>query len=94
MNMEQSNVLIDDEGHPKISGFGSAHISNKHLPLYSGTIVVDSRYTAPEVIESMLQDWHNGFLINNPEVGVNIFTKKSDIYTFACVCFQVLLPYY
>lgn len=85
-------MLVDDQGHPKISGLGNAHISNMHLPLYSGRTSISCYYTAPEVLESILQDRENGFRVE-PEVGVNMFTKKSDIYAFACVCFQVLLPH-
>lgn len=76
-------MLIDEGGHPKISSFGSAHISDLNLPFHGDSLCLTGRYAAPEILCHEFDD-------NPGESDWRlIFTKESDIYSFAYICFEV-----
>lgn len=80
--MVQTGVLVDNQGHPRISNFEDAHISDLNTPLYSDVLAGEVPWMAPEV------------LFDDPDteeeiVLLKLFTKESDIYALALICFEV-----
>lgn len=75
-------MLVDDQGHPRISGFEYAHISGFNSPLYSEAPSFAPEFTAPEILTLLFED-------ENIQVGLEAYTKESDIYAFALFCFEV-----
>jgi serine/threonine protein kinase len=76
--MCQRNILVDDEEHVRLSDFGRAKVIGEAG--YSTALMVGSaEYMAPELFPS-----------SEPDVNVDkLFSKQSDVYAFAMVCFEV-----
>jgi len=81
----QTNILIDRDFHPRLTDYGLvAIISDPNIvdPVSTASPLVGTvRYMAPE-------------LLNPPGFGLkdSISTKKSDIYAFGMVTYQVRKP--
>ncbi|KAF7324960.1 Protein kinase domain-containing protein [Mycena kentingensis (nom. inval.)] len=68
------NILIDDDGHVQLADFGIA--SYEDATLESSTRRGNTCWLAPELLE--------------PEPGhVYRRTRASDVYSFACVCYEL-----
>lgn len=74
-------MLIDDRGHPRISGFELAHIKHFTSPLYAAyDECFPCSHLAPEFLG--IEDAESG-------LPVIAYTEESDIYAFAYLCFEV-----
>ena len=75
----QSNILIDDLEHPRISNFGlEMALDSQVSELYRSSAKGNKslRWKAPELL--------------NPFAGVEVGpTTRTDVYAFACVCIEV-----
>jgi serine/threonine protein kinase len=74
----QTNILIDHEGHARLADFGRAKVVGE-AGYNTGFLAGSVEYMAPE-------------LFPTPEHDANIdelFSKQSDVYAFAMVCFVV-----
>lgn len=85
--MVQTGVLVDDQGHPRISNFEFAHMSDLNTPLYSDNLMGTMLYMAPEVLEDDEPE-------TEEEIGLKLYTKESDIYAFAYICLEVFFLRY
>jgi serine/threonine-protein kinase TNNI3K len=75
----QGNVLIDDEEHAQLADFGLAFVTDATLGTTSTKRSGSSRWMAPELLD--------------PQVKFKR-TYASDIYAFACLCIEVIIPGY
>jgi serine/threonine protein kinase len=75
------NILVDDEGNALLADFGRAKVIGEAG--YSTALLAGSApYMAPELFPSA----------EPPESEVNVdelFSKQSDVYAFAMVCFEI-----
>ncbi|KAF7303650.1 Protein kinase domain-containing protein [Mycena indigotica] len=73
-DLRGDNILIDDNGHVQLADFGVASYMNSTIE--SSTRRGTTRWMAPELLL--------------PEPG-QIFrrTRESDVYAFACVCYEL-----
>ena len=85
-DIQGRNILIDDSGRALVAGFGNAVVANGTASVYSyrssygdGSI----RWTAPELLDPEEFDMES----SRP-------TRRSDIYSFACLCVEVSAQYY
>ncbi|TFK19388.1 kinase-like protein [Coprinopsis marcescibilis] len=83
------NILITDSGHACLTDFGLSNIAESNIISWSSVCSSSShsgtiRWQAPEFF--------------NPEDEANRpKTTKSDIYAFACVCYEIMtgnIPFY
>lgn len=73
-------MLVDDRGHPRISGFELAHIKHFKSPLY---VPYDGCYSSSTLAPELMEDEIEGTM------PVTAYTEESDIYAFAYLCFEV-----
>jgi serine/threonine protein kinase len=73
----QNNILVNESGHPVLTDFGRAKMIGDvfySTPLMAGT----AKYMAPELLPP------------TDEVDIDeLFSKKSDVYAFGILCFEV-----
>lgn len=76
----KSNVLVDEEGRPRISDFGLVRIEDSLASVTASSFNGRGslRWQAPELL------CPDQF----PDIPCNI-TTKSDVYSFACLCLEV-----
>jgi serine/threonine protein kinase len=78
----QKNILVDEGGYARLSDFSRAKVIGEAG--YATALVAGSApYMAPEL-----------FPFTEAEVEVDeLFSKQSDVYAFAMVCFEVSYAY-
>jgi serine/threonine protein kinase len=77
---EQANVLIDKDYEPRLTDFGLSHVMNEFATLTGSLKHQSGRWTAPELMDPALPE--------NEGTSLRV-TPKSDVYAFACVCYEV-----
>ena len=75
----QVNILITDGGHACLADFGLSSTINNWTVAFTKTQVADS--TCVGTVPWMAPELHRGGKV----------TFESDIYAFACVCYEVCL---
>jgi serine/threonine protein kinase len=80
LSSEQVNVLIDENYQPRLADFGLSRVMNEFATLTRSQHHQSGRWTSPELLDP-----------DNPEnKGASPrATFKSDVYAFACVCYEV-----
>lgn len=79
--MQQPNIIVDDSGRAQLADFGFSSVTDPiilELTDYLPAVSVGGtiQWQAPELL-----DPSSGELVPN--------SKKSDIYAWACVCYEV-----
>ncbi|KAF8982247.1 kinase-like domain-containing protein, partial [Cyathus striatus] len=80
------NVLISDNGVACLADFGLSSVVNMHLLVWTS---IESTVSNAGTVR-----WQAPELLDEESVGT---TKESDIYAFACVCYEVFIgrvPFY
>jgi len=87
--LKTSNILVDDstEGYVlvKLADFGLAKTYDKTLTMGNQTSGGTTRYAAPEV------NLHDDETIRGKKT--RKFLTKADVWSFAMVCFEILIPF-
>lgn len=78
MNL-QLNILVTEGGHACLADFGLATMVDNGSIAFTKTQVPDSK--SGGTLPYMAPELHGGGKVND----------KSDIYAFACVCYEVSL---
>lgn len=78
----QSNILIDESGHPRITDFGLSKVIEDFsdvlkLPNPTSFFAGSTRWLAPELVWAMVEDEY-------PPI-----TTHSDVYAFGAVAMEV-----
>ncbi len=84
--VEQTNVLVDASGNPRITDFGLVRIIDSQATNLSASSFAGKgslRWQAPELLDTS----------RFPEGHVAGITTKTDIYAFGCVCLEVCSCY-
>jgi len=68
--------MIDDDRHPRIAGFGASQFFEETSASSSVDNLITVRWAAPELLE-------------HEESGRPRKTFSTDVYAFACLCFEV-----
>ncbi|KAJ7266652.1 kinase-like domain-containing protein [Mycena rebaudengoi] len=76
-DLRGGNVLIDNGEHAQLADFGLAVVTDATIGTTSTTRRGSSRWMAPELL--------------NPELEFER-TRASDVYAFACLCVELILP--
>jgi len=72
-DLQHNNVLVDEEGYAVLTDYGRATVIGYSTPILAGR----AAYMAPELFPAN-------------EVNMNeLFTKKSDVYAFGMLCFEI-----
>ncbi|KAJ7798908.1 kinase-like domain-containing protein [Mycena olivaceomarginata] len=79
-DLKTTNVLIDDDGTPRISDYGISQVLG--LRGYTTASVGTRAYIAPEL-------WEKCLMPQRPEIGAWT-TKESDIYSFGILGLEIL----
>jgi serine/threonine protein kinase len=74
----QSNVLIDHDGHVRLSDFGLFEIVEKISITVTIADLGSARWQAPELLE-----------LQYVGPAPNPRTQAMDVYSFACICLEV-----
>lgn len=76
--LEDTNVLVDSDGTPRIAGLGSALVQSSGPVAWSEDPFELTRYSAPELVNP------DAFELPKTQI-----TKASDIYAFGVLTYQV-----
>ena len=82
---EQSSVIIDGDGCPRICDYGLAFIIEPSEFMSIKTAGA-CRWTAPEIMNPPEDDVY----VND---SIALFTKESDVYAFGMTVLEVILDY-
>ena len=79
MSNLQYNILVTDRGHACLADFGLSRMIDNGTVAFTGSQSIDSKFAGTPAW--MAPELHRG----------EKATFKSDIYAFACVCYEVCL---
>ncbi|KAJ7083618.1 kinase-like domain-containing protein, partial [Mycena belliarum] len=68
-----TNILVDDDGHPRLADFGLSTYADATVK--SSTRTGSTRWMAPELLSPGTEGFRRTF--------------ASDVYAFACVCYEL-----
>jgi len=87
MLYHQSNVLVDDDGVPRLSDFGSSHLIGHRG--FTTTIMGTLRYMAPELLREANEAGDDAD--NDGDFGQTYSrsTKETDVFGFSMLAIDV-----